>query len=138
MGGGGALSNCSVTRYRCRSRAEALVMDGHRRAKPGPGPQERTVGVGQPQATMRGRIAPVAAPVVVVQAGPVAGEVLGKQDVLQVVAARPKTGNTDGVAVHRLVGDAPADGEHADRRRTRTRTVDCQRGENWLIAIVGD
>src|SRR5947208_16679805 len=48
----------SVTRCRCRSRAEALVMDGHRRAKPGPGPQERAVGVGKPQAAMRGRIAP--------------------------------------------------------------------------------
>src|SRR5712691_2441647 len=136
MAGGSFLG--SDTRCRCRSRAEALVMDRHRGAKPGPAPQERAVGVRQPQAAVRGGIAPVAAPVVVVQAGPVAGEVLGEQDVLQVVAAWPKTGNADGVAVHRLIGDAPADGEHANGRRTRAGAVDRQRSEDWLITLVGD
>src|SRR5713226_4952516 len=136
--GGGLFLYGSVTRHRCMSRADALVMDGHRGAEPSPGPEERAVGVGEPEATVRGRVAPVAAPVVVVQAGPVAGEVLREQDVLQVVAAWPKTGNADGVAIHRFVGDATTDGEHADGRRPGTRAVDRERGQDRLIAVVGD
>src|ERR1700730_4664437 len=75
MGWWGALSYGSM-RYRCISRADALVMDGHRDANPGPAPQERAIGVCEPKAAVRGRISPLAAPVVVVQAGSVAGEVL--------------------------------------------------------------
>src|SRR5713226_6834366 len=99
-------------------------MDGHQGAKPGPAPEERAVGVREPKAAVRGRIAPVAAPVVVVQAGPVTREVLGEQDVLKVVAAWPKTGNADCVAIHRLIRDATTDGEHPDGRRTCPCAVD--------------
>src|SRR5260370_42204893 len=135
---GEGLSYGSVTRYRCRSRAEALVMDGHRGAKPGQVPEEGAVGVGKSKAAGRGRIAQVAAPVVVVQTGSVAGEVLGEQNVLQVVAAWPETRNADGVAVHRFIRHAPADGEHAEGRRTRPGTVDRERGQDGLIAVVSD
>jgi len=42
----------SVTRYRCRSRADPLVMDRHWGAQPGPVPQESAVGVREPEAAV--------------------------------------------------------------------------------------
>src|SRR5437879_11401792 len=60
------------------SRARSLsVMYGDGGAEAGPGPQNGAVGVGQAQAAVRGGVAPVATPVVVVKAGAVACEVLG-------------------------------------------------------------
>src|SRR4051812_35742520 len=96
---------------RITSPTRALVVDGQRRADMGPFPQQCAVAVGQPEAAVRPGVAPVAAPVVVVEAGTIAGEVLGEQDVGQVVAAGPEARDADGVAVHRLVGDAPKNGE---------------------------
>src|SRR5215207_3410636 len=66
----------------------SLSVHKDRCAERRPTPEERAIGVRQAEAAVRGAVAPVAAPVVVVNAGAVAGEVLRKQDVGEVVAAR--------------------------------------------------
>src|SRR5216684_924045 len=100
-----------------------LVVDGYQRAQPGPIPEKSTVGVREPKAAVRGGVAPIAAPVVVVKACPVAGEVLREQHVLQVVAAGPEPRDADGVAVHGFIRHTPADGVHAEGRWPWARAV---------------
>src|SRR3982074_2024333 len=107
----------------CRWRS---VVDYHRRSQMGPLPEPGAVGVVQAKAAVAASIAPHAAPVVVVQAGAVAGEVLGEQDVGQVVPAWTKGGNANRVAVHRFVGHAAQDRKDASRGRPRSRAFDGQ------------
>src|SRR6266851_753743 len=86
---------------------------------------------------MAAGIAPHTAPVVVVQAGAVAREVLGEQYIGQVVATRTEARDTDRVAVHGFVGDASDNREHAGWRRPRTGALDGQERVDWRIALVG-
>src|SRR5947209_14245727 len=121
------------------SRARSLsVMYGDGGAEAGPGPQNGAVGVGQAQAAVRGGVAPVATPVVVVKAGAVACEVLGEEYVGQVVAAWAEAWDADRVAVHRLVGDPTDNGEDAQWRGARSSAVDGQCGEHRRRAFIRD
>ena len=82
---------------------------------------------------MGARVAPVAAPVVVVNAGAVGGEVLGEQHVLEVVAARRVARNrgVDPLAGHRFVRYPPQDVVDARRRTVGNRPLEGQRRPDW-------
>src|SRR6185436_12259185 len=88
------------------------------------------------EAAVGAGVAPAAAPVVVVQAGAVAGEVLGEEYVGQVVATGAEAGDADGVAVHRLVGDAPQNGEYAGWGGAVARAFDGQERVDRVAALV--
>src|SRR5216683_5306118 len=103
-----------------------LVVNHYWRANVGPFPEPGAVAVGEAEAAVAAGVAPGTAPVVVVEAGAIAGEVLGEQHVGQVVPAWSKARDADGVAVHCFVGDAPQDREDAGRRWPRASAADDQ------------
>src|SRR6266536_4556268 len=118
------------------TRPTPLVVDVHRSAEGGPAPEKGAVGVREAQTAVRGGVAPVAAPVVVVQAGAIAGEVLREQHVGQEVPAWPKPRDANRVTVHRLVRYPADDPEHAERRRPRARAMNRQRRQHGPIVLV--
>src|ERR1700687_485760 len=115
----GLSANCS----RC------LRKDQDRSTYLGPVPGELGFVVGDPQAAVRTGVAPVAAPVVVVNAGSVGREVLREQDVLQVVPARrvARDRRIYALAGHGLVRDSPQDAVEARRGRPTDRALERQR-----------
>src|SRR5262249_3424794 len=106
--------------------------DVHGGADVGPIPGEFRLVVANPQTAVRAGVAPVAAPVVVVNAGAFGGEVLRPQYVLEEIAAGLIAGNwrVHALAGHRLVWYAPQDvmsaswGPVADRALERERRPD--------------
>ena len=86
---------------------------------------------------MTAGVTPGAAPVVVVETGAIAREVLREQHVGQVIAAGPKPRDADRVAIHRFVRHAAEDGEHANRRRSRPGAFDREERVHQAVTLIG-
>src|SRR5438552_7030396 len=101
-----------------RGRDRRTLVVGHDRgAIVDPDPEPVGIVVSQTETAVAAGVAEVARPVVVVQGGAVAGEILGKEHVLDVVATRGVPRDAEPLAAHRVVRDPSHDAERANGGR---------------------